>query len=278
MSDGSPRPKKTVGDCLWLWSHVAGAYSGQYGLNGPSRITPTEAAHFLGIPNLFMVGYNGQPEPESLEQFAIPFQSLRQIAWAIVDPDAKRTSDERRNSVLDFAFRNSQSTGVVMDDFFVRRKDWGEGQVAALSIEELKQVKQRLQRNGKRLDLWVVLYAHEIAGESFPRLAPFLELCDIVQIWPWYGKEIPKMADTLARVERVAPHVKKAIGAFMWDFGDKKPLPVSAMQQHCEFGLECLKSRRAEAMVICGSWLCDRPIEVVGWTRQWIQGVRQRKL
>jgi hypothetical protein len=270
-SPAAPGPPAALRDRLWLWSHVAGAYSGQYGLEGPSRITPAEAAHFMGIPNIFMIGYNGQPDPDSLEQFAIPFQSLGKVAWAIVDPGQERTTDTRRNAVLEFAFRDTQSTGVVMDDFFVRREHWQPDQVAALSLDELKNVKQRLQRGGKRLDLWVVLYAHEIAQDTFPRLAPYLELCDVVQVWPWHGKEIPGLDKTLARVERVAPHTRKALGCFMWDFGDKQPLPVSAMREQCEFGFEGMRGHRLEAMVICGSWLCDRPLETVRWTRQWIQ-------
>ncbi|MCZ2079484.1 MAG: hypothetical protein LC130_31335 [Bryobacterales bacterium] len=278
LLQGTPAQATTVGDCLWLWSHIAGAYSGQYGLVGESRITPVEAAHYMSIPNVFMIGYEGQPDVRSLEQFAIPFQSLRQVVWSIVDPGENRTPDSRRNAVVEFAFRNPQTTGVVMDDFFVRRKHWEKDRIAALSLEELKQVKQGLQSGDKRLDLWVVLYAHEIAQDSFPRLGPYLDLCDVVQVWPWFGKEIPNLPRTLERVEKVAPRVKKALGSFLWDFGDKKPLPVSAMKRQCEFGLEWLRKGRIEAMVICGSWLCDRPLETVGWTRRWIRETGKQKL
>jgi len=59
----SVTPGSTVDSRFWLWSHIAGAYAGTSGLVGPSRITPVEAAHFLGIPNVFMVEYNGQPAP-----------------------------------------------------------------------------------------------------------------------------------------------------------------------------------------------------------------------
>jgi hypothetical protein len=138
-------------------------------------------------------------------------------------------------------------------------------------LNELKEVKQKLKRGNKRLDLWVVLYAHQIAEDAFPKLGPYLELCDVVQVWPWYGKEIPNLPSTLERVERVAPRVKKALGSFMWDFGDKQ-------QQQCEFGLEWLRKRRIEAMVICGSWLSDRPLETVGWTRDWIQKVGMQRV
>jgi hypothetical protein len=50
------------------------------------------------------------------------------------------------------------------------------------------------------------------------------------------------------------------------------------MQQQCEFGLELLRKRRIEALVICGSWLSDRPLETVGWTREWIQKVGMQRV
>ena len=40
--------KPTVQDKLWLWGHDAGAHNEGWGLPQPSRITPTEAAFYLG--------------------------------------------------------------------------------------------------------------------------------------------------------------------------------------------------------------------------------------
>ena len=50
---GRPEAATTVGERLWLWSHVAGSYNDQYNLPGKSRITPAEAAYYMSIPNIF---------------------------------------------------------------------------------------------------------------------------------------------------------------------------------------------------------------------------------
>ena len=50
------------------------------------------------------------------------------------------------------------------------------------------------------------------------------------------------------------------------------------MEQQCELGLEWLRAGRIEAMIFCGSWLCDRGLEPVAWTREWIQRVGSEKL
>lgn len=267
----------TVRDCFWLWSHVAGSYNGQYNLPGISRITPVEAAFYLSIPNVFMVELNGRPPVNSLEQFAVPFQSLEQVAWSIVDPQNTTPTSERR-AVLDFAFKTPNVTGVVMDDFFVHRKSWKDDQIADLSIEQLHQVRKALQRSGKRLDLWVVLYEWQIDGPTFPSLVPYLELCDVVQVWIWNGKDIPNIISTLDKFEKLLPNKRKVLGCFMWDFGGKKPQPVALMRQQCETGLRCLKEGRIDGIVFAASWLCDRGLEAVSWTRDWIHEVGTQRL
>jgi len=275
---------------FWLWSHVAGAYSGKYGLNGGSLITPVEAAYYLGIPNAFMIEYWDKPTPEPLKQprpeqwkqFTIPFQSLGQLSWGLPlagdDPDPVSVRRNQDTS-LDFAFSNPQITSVVVDDFFaVRRKYWPAEPLAALSLEQLQGLKSRLARGNKKLDLWMVLYHQEVNNPTFPKLAPYLETCDVVQLWPWHGKEIPALEETLTKIERLVPGKRIALGCFMWDFGGAKPLPVSLMEQQCEFGLKCLHQGRIEAMIFGASWLCDRDIDAVRWTRQWIQKVGSQQL
>ena len=268
----------TADSRFWLWSHIAGAYSGTFGLVGGSRITPVEAAHYLGIPNIFMVEYNGQPSPAEWKQYSVPFKSLKQLAWSVVPPGDDRTTPAERAAVLDFAFANPQITSVVMDDFFGSRDPSSKDQVAALTVPELEDLKRNLQRGGKRLDLWVVLYAHQVNDPSFARLAPYLRLSDIIQLWPWYGREIPSLSETLSKVEALVPGKRKALGCFMWDFGDQRPLPVAAMEQQCELGLQWLHKGRIEQMVFAASWLCDRNLDAVEWTREWIHKVGNQAL
>lgn len=253
-------------------------------------ITPVEAAHYLGIPNVFMIEYWDKPTPEPLKrprpeqwkQYAIPFQSLNQLSWGLPqagdDPDpvsVKRNQD----TSLDFAFSNPQITSVVLDDFFsARRKYWPAEPLAVLTREQLQNLRSRLKRGNKQLDLWVVLYHEDVNNPTFPKLAPYLELCDIIQLWSMSGKTIGEREETLAKVEHLVPGKRIALGGFMWDMREKKALPVSLMEQQCEFGLKCLHSGRIEAMIFGASWLCDRDIEAVRWTRQWIQKVGDQKL
>lgn len=257
----------TIRDRLWLWSHVADSYSGQYNLPGKSRITPTEAAHYMGIPNVFMIQRDGLPQPP-FDQYAVPFESLRELVWSIVSAGGKVSSEEQE-AVFDLAFKNPKISGVVMDDFFVPK-----GKPGAMHLDQLRALRTRLRNTRKELDLWVVLYERELERD----IAAYLDLCDVIQFWTWHGKNLQDLAKNFETAQKLASGRRMALGLYWWDFGEKKPLPLSAMEQQCELGLEWLLAGRIEAMIFCGSWLCDRGLESVAWTREWIQRVGSAKL
>jgi hypothetical protein len=105
-----------VRDRFWAWAHEAGVYNGAWGLPGNSRITPVEGAHYLGVPNVIFIRYEGRPAP-SFEQYAVPFASLSQVNWSITGAGGATSDDERRR-VLRLAASMPNLTGVFMDDFF----------------------------------------------------------------------------------------------------------------------------------------------------------------
>jgi len=260
-------PPTTVRDRLWLWSHVADSYSGKYNLPGRSRITPTEAAHYMGIPNVFMIQRDGLPQPP-FDQYAVPFESLRELVWSIVSAGGE-VSPEEQEAVLDLAFKNPTISGVVMDDFFVPK-----GKPGAMHLEQLRELCARLRNPAKKLDLWVVLYERELERD----IAVYLDLCDVIQFWTWHGKNIKNLAENFEAAQELAPGKRMALGLYWWDFGDKKPLPISAMEHQCELGLEWLRTGQIEAMIFCGSWLCDRGLDPVVWTREWIRRIGSEQL
>src|SRR5262245_43350864 len=132
---GRPGEGPPVRDRLWLWGHDAGAHDDGWGLPGPSRITPAEAAFYLGIPNLIMVRYQGRP-PLPLDRFAVPLRALRRVVWSAVGAHGQ-TDDRERAHVLDLAARHPNVTGIMLDDFFAERPGPGQGP-AALSLDELR--------------------------------------------------------------------------------------------------------------------------------------------
>ena len=262
----------TVKDKLWLWGHEAGAHNDSWGLPTPSRITPTEAAVYLGIANLIMVRYSGRP-PLPFDQYAVPTRSLKRVVWSVVGADGA-TDEQERAHVLELASHNPNIIGVMMDDFFLSEKAAQGGQLAALSVEQLRDLRSRLSVAGRRLELWAVLYEQQLNQP----LAKYIGLLDKVSFWTWDSHKLKDLKDNFERMERLAPQCGKVLGCYLWDYSKREPMPLDFMQHQCGIGLEWLKKGRIEGIIFLASCICDLELEAVEWTRNWIAKVGNERI
>ncbi|MEW6752998.1 MAG: hypothetical protein AB1505_18755 [Candidatus Latescibacterota bacterium] len=256
----------TVRDCFWLWGHEAGSHNSSWGLPAASRITPAEAAWYMGIPNLIMVRYEGRPSPPYW-QYALALQPLQQVVWSVVGAGGQ-TAREERDHVLDLARRRANITGVMMDDFF-RRPEAGQD-AGVLNPAELRALREQLQG----LSLWVVLYDHQLGLPVERHLA----LCDRVSLWTWEARNLEHLEASLESLEELAPGCRKVLGCYMWDYGTGRPMPLELMRRQCDLGLGWLRQGRIEGMIFLASCICDLELEAVEWTRQWVAAVGGQRL
>ena len=274
-SRGAPAARCAAGstfrDRLWLWGHDVGMHNDGWGLPRPSRITAAEAALYLGIPNLIMVRYNGRP-PLPLDQFAVPLRALRQVVWSAVGAHGQ-SDEEERSHVLDLATRHPNVTGVILDDFFADKPGLEE-EPAVLPMDKLRELRARLSLGGHRLDLWTVLYAHQLD----PSLGPFLRLLDVVSLWAWDSEKMRDIGDSLEQLEALAPSCGKVLGCYMWDYGRKRPMPLDLLKDLCAAGQGWLRQGRIEGMIFLASCICDLDLEAVEWTRSWIAKIGDEPL
>jgi hypothetical protein len=233
-------------------------------------MTPAEGAFYLGIPNLIMVRYAGKPAPP-FDQYAIPFRALKKIVWSIVGAGGQ-TQEEERAHVLQLAARFPSITGVIMDDFF--RKPSEGDEIGVLSVDELRSVRDRLTVSGRGLDLWVVLYTHQL---GLP-VEPHLELCDKVTFWTWEAPDLRELERNFEAMEKRAPSCGKILGCYMWNYGQKEPMPLDLMEMQCDTGLRWLREGRIEGMIFLASCIGDLELEAVEWTRRWIAEVGDEQL
>jgi hypothetical protein len=263
-----PKPH-VIGDRLWLWSHFEGSHNGGWGLPATSRITPVEAAAYMSIPNVIMVGYDGKPAVP-FDQYAMPFQALRTVVWSVVGAGGA-TQNEERDAALELAKGKNNFTGVIMDDFFTGKKD---EDVASLSITQLRELQGQLKKPGKKLDLWVTLYTWQL---HLP-IQEHMKYVDVATLWAWTAPEIDQFPENLAKAEELFPKTRKVLGCYMWDYGRSRPMPVASMEKQCDFGLESLKAGRIEGIIFLASCICDLNLETVEWTREWIREHRSVEL
>lgn len=267
----------TLRDRLWLWCHPPGAHTrsaGQHGLIGHSTITPAGAAGYLGIPNVLFVRYELDPQPP-LEPHAAPLALLDRVVWSI-EGGAGGDVD----AVLSLAATLPNLQGIILDDYFARvtataRMGMGSpgpeptGPDPAFSVTALRELRGRLVIGGRRLDVWVVLYAHELGWEAV--LRPHLDLCDVVTFWTWDAAELASLEQNFGRFEQLVGDKRKVLGLYMWDYGARQPMPITAMEHKCALGRRWLREGRIDGMIFLASCICDLGLEAVAWARQWIQ-------
>ena len=256
---------RMVRDRLWLWCHPAGAHTrtqDQHGIPGHSIVTAAEAAAYLGIPNVLFVRYELDPRPP-FKPDAQPLASMKQVVWSIEGGGGGDV-----DAVLALTKTLPNLSGVILDDYFGRVAAGDESADGPFSLESMRQLCTRLNACAPRLDVWVVLYAHEF--EQGDRLRPHLELCDVVTLWTWNATELANLDQNFARFEQIVGNKRKVLGLYMWDYGTKQPMPLDAMERQCNLGLRWLQDGRIEGMIFLASCICDLGLETVEWARRWI--------
>jgi hypothetical protein len=263
----------TVRDRLWLFGCPVNTDFPYVGKR--SLMSPAEGAYYMGIPNLIMVNTGGDEvkyghfEPP-FDQYAIALRPFRRVAWSIVGTTGATTTQERRLGI-EVAKETPNFVALMMDDFFTDEK---EGKLAALTLEELRELQGRLKGAGKKLDLFVTLYTTQL-DEA---LGEYLKLIDVVTLWTWKPAELVNLEASLRKLERLAPQKRKMLGCYWIDYNTKGPIPLASMKLQCRTGLRWLRQGRIEGLVFLGNTNEDLGYEAVEWTRNWIEQVGNGKV
>ena len=298
-----PPAAVTVRDRLWIFAVYAGAndsYMELGNVRGGSRMTAAEGAFWLGVPNLlFIRAHEVPPLPNleswraktSFEQYAISFQPLDRVVWSVVGSSGKGGMREL-GPVLDLAKKFPNFAGIYLDDFMIDAKRQDDGRVVgrpALQLDELKRAREQMKVVGRPMETWITLYTHEInqsrkiTSPSFrgcdPPLTHFVDQFDVLTLWTWNSDELPYLEENLAALEKIAPKSARiALGLYLWDFHNKKPVPVDLMKHQCDVGLKWLKAGRIRDMIFLANTVLDVGLPSAQFSREWIKRHGSEKL
>jgi len=259
-ASGPVRPQ-TVRDKLWIFACPAGTDNtkdNHWGLPKVSRMTPAEGAFYLGVPNLMLIRADGKP-PIPSDQYAIPFRPLKRVLWSLTGSGG-RTSEEVREDAFRLARRFPNIVGFIMDDFF--HKD-GSGN---LSVEQLRDLRKRFFVDGRKLDLYVVVYTHMM---HLP-IREHLKYCDKITLWTWNSRDLRNLEENFQRLEKMAPNHGKLLGCYTWDYPNKQAVRMDLMKKQCRLGLSWLKEGRLEGMIFLANTTGDLELETWEYARKWI--------
>ena len=258
----------TVRDRLWMWGHEAGSHNHIKGIPSDSRMTPAEGAFYLGLPNLLLIRYRRRPE-HPFQQFAFSLTPFKRVVWSITGDGGKTDGEEEVVRVRELLGQFPNFSGVIMDDFF---KDPEAEQVAVFTPDQLRRIKELLGHT----PLWVTLYTEELNHSK--RINEHVQLMDNITLWTWKASDLVHLEENFEKLKKLAPAASKVMGCYLWDYGEKKPIPVSLMERQCELGLKWLKSGKVDEMIFLSNNVVDLGLESVEWTRNWIRQVGDQKL
>jgi hypothetical protein len=258
----STASSETVRDRLWIFTVVEGGNNKKSPASpngntqhyiddfapGGSRMTPAEGAFWLGVPNLLFIRSNNLPavpadqvnrRKTSYQQYATSFQPLDRVVWSTVGAGGEGGMGELP-ATLSLAREFPNIRGIFLDDFVrpIPRK--------------------------KATD------AH-IGRPAMP-LADFLGEFDVLTLWTWDSAEIPELEANLLALEKIAPKKARiALGLYLWDFQNKKPVSMELMKHQCDLGLKWLKEGRISDMIFLANTMLDVGMPSADFSRQWIK-------
>jgi hypothetical protein len=189
--------------------------------------------------------------------------------------------------VIQLAKKFPNISGIYLDDFIVDAKLQPDGRIAgrpALQPTELKWAREQLKSAGKPMDVWITLYTHEICPPRktarpgyrgcVPPLAEFLDLFDVLTLWTWNADELPALEENLAALEAIAPKKARiALGLYIWDYPNHRPVPLELMKHQCDLGLKWLHQKRVHELIFLGNTSLDVGAPSAEFARQWIANV-----
>jgi hypothetical protein len=258
-----------VRERLWIWGQEPNGHHA-YNLPGVSKMSALEGACYLGVPNCCRVVMTGKPLPP-WDQDSMALVTLKQVVWSVIGSGGSKRNDAGAGD-LDEVLRQAQRfpnvTGGVLDDFLGRRRDiFSPAHVAAW--------RDRLHAFPARpLDLWIVLYDNQL----LPEVQPYLDLCDVITFWTWKAELLENLEENFDRFVAMTPGKRRLNGCYMYDYGNRKLLPVELMQRQCELGLRWMRQGRLEGLIFCSNCCADLAMPAVEWTRDWIAKVGEEEV
>jgi hypothetical protein len=256
-------------DRLWMWGHDAGSLVKGYGIGDKGTdIQPAAALQYMGIPNICMVRFTGTPLPP-FDDYVKQFARTKRLTWGFVDHATNYTTEEKKRQALDLASRTPNLVGLDMDDFFVgdaAPKAGSSEAAASLTVSQVEQVTHELVVAGRRLDLSMVIYSNQVR----PEIKRHVDLVDTVYFWTWKARDLVNLEANFAAFRKIVPQKPVLLGIYMWDFGEKKTIPLNLMEHQCRVAWDWLKKGEIEGMIFHCTPLCSMKLEAVEWSKDWI--------
>ncbi|MCM8819070.1 MAG: hypothetical protein NC915_06325 [Candidatus Omnitrophica bacterium] len=246
-------------DKIFLWAHKEGMQNNRWGLPKESKITPVDACKYLGIENIIFVREFWKPEPEEYEFYAESFKDLKKVIWSVVGAGCTYHEGEVER-IIELKKKYHNIVGAIMDDFFVKEK-------LPFTPDQIIEIKEKFNKN--RIELWTVLYQHQLNLS----VKEYLEKFDLITYWIWKSEGINEIESCFKKFCDIFGEKRKALGIYMWDYGNSKEMPIDLFIKEVEIGQKWIKEGKIEGIIFLASCIVDLGLPTVEWLKKWISSL-----
>lgn len=238
-----------------------------------SRITPAEGAAMLDVPNVIMIGSDGDPAPFSAEAYGYmeSFCRMKNVVWSIVGSAGFRTGVEEQ-FICELAKRYPNVTGAFADDFLSVADFVADKQEA--KRQQVLEIRKVLNTAERPLPMWLTVYTKDVAACD----ASIVELFDVLTLWNWNTPEFSDYKTSFELLEQRFPKQKKYVGVYLYWYACGEPTPNDYLEQQCAFGLQMLKEGRADGIIFLTNCVMGVGLPSEYWVRNWIDQVKNQEL
>lgn len=252
-----------IRDRLWIWGHPPGAHNIGWGFQKTSRMTAAECAYYLGARNICMVCFGNNPKPP-FDQECMAMEPMKEVIWSIVG-DASSSSNLETlghlEEIIRIAGKFDNVNGAIFDDFF------SEERLKEYTPEVLANVRDRLHNNEFRhLDMWVVLYDNQLDTDVQKHIDEF----DGVTFWTWKGSDLANFDQNFEKFYKLTQAKRRLLGCYLYNYGETTQFNSEDMEFQLNRYADCIRSGKAEGIILLSNTVADLGFEAVEYTKHWI--------
>lgn len=248
----------------WIWE----GQGLDPGVN-PSIFGVGEGAEYFGIDRVcYMFHPNDELAMTKLRDFEEVICDISKWKWKRTDdggaanwvdssPQSVR-KEARKVGHLSTKFTNI--SGALHDDMrgLMEREGY--------RPEDYQDIYKALKSENDEIKLWAVVYSHEL-DEDWDDYEPFI---DVVNLWVWNARDIPKLQDYIRKAKRVFPDREIVVGCYLRNYPEEAPVPMDMLRKQWDAVGRNLKTGEIDGYSILGTVLIDGHQEQANWIREFI--------
>ena len=234
---------------LWLW----GGPTPEWGGSMQSDTLPYNARYFNACNGVYVYGAISDEMLRKQEKMK---KLLCMVSSTCRAPGQQPESDEEcAENLSKLSLKYTNIAGGMMDDMTLGVKN-----ITPQKVKQVAAISANLKKHNPALELYGVVYQHELAAKDFSELLPYL---DGVNLWFWNQEKLLELEKNVDHCRYHFPKKKILLGMFLHDYGtaDAGALPEFLIHQ-LKGARQMLADGQIHGLVILG----DR--EILKWPEQ----------